>query len=1068
MVAFDLFNSVDDYQNALGGIAASTQDFEGFADGENLDEVEFLPGVFVTSNLPQVEAFQGSGDQELFGFGGSVRQQGNAFYDINFNQPYNAVGFDIEAFNPETPGPAVLEIFFGNDIDLNFDGEIDLNTSTDLDLPDETIEIFPTNATETEPIFFGIVADTPIERIRLNEGPEIGGSGNEEIALDNFAIADTLTSTDEFVIRASEIPGLQLLDEPLQVADGIWFLGTGPSPSELQLLAPTNVDAANTTNTDQLQSGGELGLNLDGSGLTVGVWEVEGWVRDTHQEFTGRVTFGDGDDDNRNFTDHATHVAGTIGAKGEEPDARGMANQVKIISYNASNAVDEMEAAADLIVASNHSYSKFVGWETRMEWDNLDLDMNDEPDPVDTWLGEDLSLGGMGFFNQEDTDFGKYTNTTRQLDKVLQDNPNLLSVWAASNDRNDDFTDAHGDNTYVGYFSSAPVEGTSVDDGYYLVSTNDFEAPAPDGNKGAGYDSLPPAQVAKNTLVVGAVQDVPNQNTTTEFSSWGPTDDGRVKPDVMGNGDDLLSSGARANDAYFSTSGTSMAAPNVTGTAVLLIEHYQNLFYDQPRSATTKGLLIHTAVDAGNDGPDYSFGWGLVNAADAANFLSNAAAPYSSFLLEENTYNGTEQTITVQSDGTNPLKATIVWTDPAPKEEDLPPDGLDVPTPVLVNDLDLWITGPDGTHFPWTLDPANPAKEAADTAANHVDNVEQVLIDAPIAGEYTIHIGHTGSSFTQDFSLLVSTEELFNVINGTNDDDRLEGTPNKDLINGFDGNDTLIGKESDDRLNGGEDDDLLQGDSGNDTLKGGDNRDTLDGGTGNDILKGEDGDDVMDAGPGNDELDGGEDRDEMSGGDGDDILNGGDNRDTLDGGEGQDILNGENGDDLMKGGAGDDELNGGEDRDEMFGDEDNDTLNGGNSNDLLDGGDGNDILNGENDDDVMEGGAGDDVLNGGADRDELSGGAGNDTLDGGEGEDQLLGGDGNDIFRLPSDEDTDIILDYQDGFDKFELVGLTFEDLTATDDGTQTFISITETEDVLVTLMGVVDASVIGLEDFVY
>ena len=92
--------------------------------------------------------------------------------DLNFSQPYNAVGFDIEAFNPETPGPATLEIFF-----------------TDGDRT--SIDIFPTNPTESDPLFFGVLADTNISRIRLTEGPEINGVGNEEIALDNFVIADT-------------------------------------------------------------------------------------------------------------------------------------------------------------------------------------------------------------------------------------------------------------------------------------------------------------------------------------------------------------------------------------------------------------------------------------------------------------------------------------------------------------------------------------------------------------------------------------------------------------------------------------------------------------------------------------------------------------------------------------------------------------------------------------------------------------------------------------------------------------------------------------------------------------
>jgi hypothetical protein len=167
------FDNFAAYEAALGGVPIITQDFEGFAPGTNLNNVEFLPGVSVTSNLPKVEVFDSGGDQDLFAYGTSERGQGNAFYDINFSQPYNAIGFNIESFDPATSGPAIIEIFF------------DDQTSVSID-------IFPTNATESDPIFFGVIADTPIARIRLTEGPEIVGfEGNEEVALDDFVIATT-------------------------------------------------------------------------------------------------------------------------------------------------------------------------------------------------------------------------------------------------------------------------------------------------------------------------------------------------------------------------------------------------------------------------------------------------------------------------------------------------------------------------------------------------------------------------------------------------------------------------------------------------------------------------------------------------------------------------------------------------------------------------------------------------------------------------------------------------------------------------------------------------------------
>ncbi len=125
-------------------------------------------------------------------------------------------------------------------------------------------------------------------------------------------------------------------------------------------------------------------------------------------------------------------------------------------------------------------------------------------------------------------------------------------------------------------------------------------------------------ELLKNILTVGAVNPIAAGYSSaadvlmSSFSSWGPTDDGRIKPDVVADGVGLTSSIASSNNAYATYSGTSMATPNVTGSLLLLQEYYVQL---HPgifmRSATLKGLTIHTADEAGpNPGPDYQFGWG--------------------------------------------------------------------------------------------------------------------------------------------------------------------------------------------------------------------------------------------------------------------------------------------------------------------------------------------------------------------------------------------------------------------------------------------------------------------------
>ena len=159
-----------------------------------------------------------------------------------------------------------------------------------------------------------------------------------------------------------------------------------------------------------------------------------------------------------------------------------------------------------------------------------------------------------------------------------------------------------------------------------------------------------------------------------------------------------------------------MSAPNVTGSSLLVIEHFNNELEYSPLAATTKGLLIHTASDAGNVGPDFVYGWGLVNAEAAVNLVTEAADDsLESAQIAEMNFDGTEVSQVVNSDGTTPLKVTISWTDLAGTPL---PSSLDDPTPLLVNDLDLWITGPDGTHLPWTLDGTNPEAPAVRTSSN--------------------------------------------------------------------------------------------------------------------------------------------------------------------------------------------------------------------------------------------------------------------------------------------------------------------------------------------------------------
>ena len=276
------------------------------------------------------------------------------------------------------------------------------------------------------------------------------------------------------------------------------------------------------------------------------------------------------------------------------------------------------------------------------------------------------------------------------------------------------------------------------------------------------YDCISHASIAKNILTVGAVNDIPggysgpSSVVMSSFSSWGPADDGRIKPDIVTNGVGLYSADDASNTAYQSLSGTSMASPSAAGSLILLQEHWENLngAGNYMRAATLKALVIHTADEAGsNTGPDYQFGWGLMNTKNAALKISE---DQTINVIEERTLaNSGSYNRTVYSNGSEPLKVTICWTD---VEGNPTSAQLDPITPMLVNDLDLRITKDASTYYPWKLSRNNPTNAATQNSENNVDNVEVVYIANPVAGNYNIVIDHDGtlSGGSQPYSIILS------------------------------------------------------------------------------------------------------------------------------------------------------------------------------------------------------------------------------------------------------------------------------------------------------------------------
>jgi hypothetical protein len=467
--------------------------------------------------------------------------------------------------------------------------------------------------------------------------------------------------------------------------------------------APDNLISLQTSCADSVKANGGLGLSLSGAGQTLGIWEAfeigtGANVRTTHREFGGRATSVDGG----TFSNHATHVAGTMIASGVDADAQGFSSAANLRCFNLTDDVDEMDDEANETVpirVSNHSYGARSGW-------------SPAGDGMWNWNG---TAGAA-----DDWKFGAYDDDAEDWDEVTFDNPFLTVFKAAGNDR-----------------GQGPA--------------NSPQAP-PDGGAD-GFDCVPTSGNAKNIVTVGAIDDIPGgytgpgsvQQIFTSFSAWGPTDDGRIKPDLVANGDWLYSSGRLADDDYDTLPGTSMATPSASGGAGLLLEHWQNVVGGAPRSATLKGLMIHQADEAGaRVGPDYSNGWGLANIGDAAQLISIEGYDGCQQFVENSVDDGDVFNFDIQSSGTRPLKVTLTWTDPPASNTN---NGTINPAGVryLVNNLNLRVIQPGGgTALPWVLDPANPAN-AATTGDNNRDNVEQVLLLNPAAGTYTVRVVAPGS-----------------------------------------------------------------------------------------------------------------------------------------------------------------------------------------------------------------------------------------------------------------------------------------------------------------------------------
>ena len=491
------------------------------------------------------------------------------------------------------------------------------------------------------------------------------------------------------------------------------------------------------------------GTVLTGQGFTLAQWD-EGRVKKYHEKYTSE-RIKNFEPDTVVLGPHATLVASnaiadhSLTGTADMLKVRGAAPKANLHAFDFTN--DFLKIAKTTLgtlgqgpyLISNHSYGESVGWIPFMgDW---------------YWLGDTTQT------SLEDEKFGWYSDLSAKLDTLAHANPYNLMFWAAGNSRLYSYSGPH----------KVWAETTMS-----WVNSTTPRAPLGLGKvSGDGYDCMLTQQSAKNIITIGSMETIqtaagyvsPTGVILSGYSCAGPTDDGRIKPDVVAPGDAIRSACVNSNDTtatnfYSTTYGTSNASPHAAGGSLLMQQHYSNTHgANLMLAATLKALIIHTASELSTTGPDYRTGYGLINPKNAVDLISLDNSANRKII--ENTLNNTNIVkYNIIADGSLPLKVTIAWND-IPGAQIPAANAFDNSTANLINDLDIVLKDNTGTVVmrPYILDPLNPAN-AATTGINNRDNVEQIfLLSPPVGGQYTLEVSHKNNLYNnapQNYSLIFS------------------------------------------------------------------------------------------------------------------------------------------------------------------------------------------------------------------------------------------------------------------------------------------------------------------------
>lgn len=316
----------------------------------------------------------------------------------------------------------------------------------------------------------------------------------------------------------------------------------------------------------------------------------------------------------------------------------------------------------------------------------------------------------------------------------------------------------------------------------------------PDGN---GFGNIVGIAVAKNSIVVGAAEDVRGYNEIKDlklasFSSYGPALDFRIKPDIIAKGVTVYSSindletinseGVR-DDLYQLKSGTSMATPIVTGAVTIWQQWAQKHFGDLMWSSSIRALLVQSAklneemfqgkkssFQNSEFAPHPAYGWGILDIKKGIDLLKEIASG-ETYLIEDRIRNKSERVYVFDnSKQGNSLMLTLAWTDP-PGSYDYNLIYGGIVSKALVHDLDVRVRVKDNVYLPWALhkDMDSPIAILKD---NDVDNLERITISDLPRGLVEVKITHKELlNVSQSFSLILSSKERLKFISVNKSDE---------------------------------------------------------------------------------------------------------------------------------------------------------------------------------------------------------------------------------------------------------------------------------------------------------